>query len=189
MATKQSDGLSNSTVNSTHNNGGTITARGSTRHQTSFKLQDIVPTESVSSNGSTVVEGVSTGKALDLGVFGYNNPRPVGEKITDTICNIPNTTLKGGASEPNLITSNNKMVIKDGSENFVDGTRTRRIASAIRDNHFNLQTGKFESGYPINAEDIFVADEAAKLSRKNQGSYRFKTASNIDKKNHRDRTG
>jgi hypothetical protein len=59
----------------------------------------------------------------------------------------------------------------------VDGVRTRKLTSAIRQNKFNIYTGEFDAGYPVVTVDTFAADDAAQPTRAVPGELTYKSSS------------
>lgn len=165
MATVQKNGSSAVTSTSTVNNGGVMTANGTSA---SNKLRS----ENTASNpvgvfASTVVSGVNTAKPLSGGTFAYNEQRPVAKKLTSTLAGtVSNTFLRSGAEDPGDLRS----------INFQTKVRTQRTTTAIRANKWNECLGVWESSYPVNTTDNFFnpatsgssstsTDEAAQPTR------------------------
>lgn len=175
MATVQTDGTSSVTLASTDNNGGTIKANGSVggTFETSATTQ-----LKTGVFGSTVVDNSDSDKALSSGEFAYDNNRPVGKKITDSLATVSNNFLVSGASDPANIRSIHK----------IESIRTRKLTTAIRENRYNEFTGEFDAGYPqvsldtfynISADDTSTlpVDEAANPTRENPGELVYKDGS------------
>lgn len=181
MSTIQPNG-SPSTPTSTKNNGGAVIAGSVSRNMKSIGF--VQPDVGVF--GSAVVEGVNAVNPQPLGVFNYNNNRPVAMKTTSNLAAINNNFLLSGANDPDSIKSINYMVIDkptglgDPEVAYIDGTKTTRTASAIRENKLNIYTGKFDSGYPGTSDDYFLGvdnasgDKAAKVTRLVPGSLVYK---------------
>lgn len=163
MATKQADGISDVTVSSTRNNGGTI---------------KLISGGSISGTpeptGSLVVEGVNADKALSTGTFAYNNESPIAKKLTASLAGVNTSALLTSAGDPSHIRSIHKLEV----------VRTRRLTSAIREGKFNDFTGKFDAGYPVVAVDDFYdvstntlsetsTDEAAAPTREVPGELTY----------------
>lgn len=173
MATKQTDGLTDVTFNSTDNNGGTVKANGSVGG--TFQSTQLSQNK-VFVFGSTVVNNDSADKALEDGVFAYDNEHPVAKKVTTTLSGVPNDFLRSGASAPGTIRSIHKLEV----------VRTRRLTQAIRLNKFNEYTGKFDPGYPqgsstpddfynisTNSLQATSTDNAAEPTRDNPGELTY----------------
>jgi len=173
MATIQADGLTSVTKNSTDNNGGTVKANGDTSG--TFQASSVAQNK-VGVFGSTVVDNDSADKALDSGVFAYNNEQPVAKKITTALATVSNDYLRSGAAVPGIVRSIHRLEV----------VRTRRLTQAIRLNKFNRYTGKFEAGYPqgSNTPDEFYnistgllqptsTDDAASPTREHPGELTY----------------
>jgi hypothetical protein len=160
-----------------NNNGGTIKSNGTTSNVLFKKLKTNRPNSPVF--GSSVIEGVSSSKALSSGVFKYNNNRPVAKKTTDLINGSPNMYLISGASEPNLIRSTNSMLVKNGS--YKSGARTRKLTTAIRTGNWSIYSNKFAEGFPQVSVDDFGGDYAVMQSRNDRGSLFFIVGKSVTK--------
>lgn len=142
MATVQTDGSSSVTATSTKNNGGSFTVSGTT---TSAILESQKSSYQSDVFGSVVYNGDDADKALSAGTFAYNNQKPTGMKVTNTLSGVSNTFLVSAAND----TDNARSIAK------LEKIRTRRITTAIRANKWNQYTGEWDSGYPVNAVDNF----------------------------------
>lgn len=167
MAILQTNG-SAITGTSTKNNGGSMVGGGSV--SSGVVVSRPSSKEDVGVFGSTVIDSTDSSKALSSGVFSYNNNRPVAKKTTSTISGVSNVFLLSGADYPAGVKSIHRQLVKVEGEGFeetelVDGVRTRRSTLAIRTNHFDIYTGKFDENYPVVAADVFGNDDAATPSR------------------------
>ena len=128
---------------------------------------------------STVINNDDTDPALSEGVFAYNNRDPIAKRVTTSLSTVSNSVLQSGASQPALIRSIHK----------IETLRTRQATKAIRENRFNLFTGKYESGYPLVVIDIFGEDNAANPSREVPGSVTYKLGAVPVNDNYSKKTG
>jgi hypothetical protein len=129
---------------------------------------------------STVIDNDDTDPAISAGVFAYNNQNPIAKKITTELSTVANNVLKSGAAQPTLVRSIHKIEI----------FRTRQATKAIRENRFNIFTGKYDEGYPLVVSDILSQDKAANPSRAIPGSLNYKsTGPLIANKNYSKKTG
>lgn len=110
--------------------------------------------------GSTVLDNNTADKALNAGVFAYNNERPISKRVTTTLSTTNNNVLRSGAAVPSNVRSIHK----------VEVYRTRKLTSAIRAGKWNQYSGTFEAGYPQNVVDSVSSDNAANPSREYPGS-------------------
>lgn len=163
MATVQTNGTSPVTYTSTDNNGGTIKSNGlaSGTFQSSA-----ITLENVGVFGSTVVNNNDADKALNSGVFAYNNQSPVSKRTTSTLSTVSNNVLLSGAAQPALIRSIHKL----------ETLRTRKLTTAIRENRWNEYTGEFDSGYPQVVVDSLANDVSASPTRNNPGVLNYKSS-------------
>lgn len=175
------------------NDGGTIKGNGNT---TNKKFQKIIVNsrpESIFYKGSTVILNNTTEKALDQGIFAKNTKAPIAKKTTEQINVTNNNYLVSGALKPNLIKSVNKFQIcglpSINGPTCQDGTRTRKVTTAIRNNKYNIFSGKFDQGFPETQDDIFETDSAVSLSRNNVGVMSYKKPINVETKNYSKKTG
>jgi len=171
MATKQIDGTTNVTATSTVNNGGVAKNIGSSAN---LLTNSTLGRDNVGVFGSKVLDNSTADKAVSAGTFAYNNQSPVAKRLTTRLSGVSNTVLRSGAAQPDLVKSVHKILVKNGGGNLVAGIRTRRVATAIRAGNYNIYTGLF-SAAPTVAVDEFGADDAANVSRSNQGSLFYKT--------------
>jgi len=145
MATVQKNGSSAVTATSTVNNGGVMTANGSS----AANVLRSEPTAAANKFGvfaSTVVSGVNAEKALNAGTFAYNEQSPVGPKLTTTLAGtVNNSFLRSGADD----NANRRSI---HYQTTVTSTRT---TTAIRANKWNEYAGTWEAGFPVTATDQF----------------------------------
>jgi len=167
------------------NDGGSIKANGSTTNKKFIKIRTSI--KDVGVFGSTVIDGSNADPALPVGVFSYNNARPVGKKVTSKINTTNNSVLISGALVPRLIQSIKKL--KVCTEGCVDGIRTRQSTKAIRNNKFNIYDGKFDAGFPSVVVDIFAEDKEASVNRTNNGGFVYRIGSLPVSKNYPTKTG
>lgn len=115
--------------------------------------------------GSTVINGTETDPALSGGVFRTNTTRPIGMRLTSMLAtNVANTVLLSGADIPGQRRSIHKL----------ESMRTRRIATAIRNNKYDRFTNTFASGFPVVATDALDTDTAATPTRAVPGQLTYK---------------
>lgn len=145
MATVQKNGSSAVTSTSTVNNGGVMTANGTS----AANVLRSEPTAAANKFGvfaSTVVSGVNAEKALDAGTFAYNEQAPVGQKLTTTLAGtVSNAFLRSGADD----------IGGRRSIHYQTTTRTLRTTTAIRANKWNEYAGTWEAGFPTGVVDQF----------------------------------
>lgn len=182
----------NEAVN-TKNNGGTIKGNGSTLNKNFIKVIVNSRPESIFYNGSTVVLTNDTNKALSQGIFAKSTQSPIAKKVTNYINVVYNNYLVSGALKPNLIRSIKKAQICglpsiNGSV-CQDGIRTRKVTTAIRNNKYNIFSGKFDQGFPEIQEDLFETDRAASVSRIDTGRLIYKKPIDVEIKNYSKKTG
>lgn len=175
------------------NDGGTIKGNGTT---TNKKFQKIVVNsrpESIFYKGSTVILNNKTKKALDQGVFAKNTKQPIAKKITKQVNIVDNNYFVSGALKPNLIRSVNKAQIcglpSINGSTCQDGTRTRKLTTAIRNNKYNIFSGKFDQGFPETQDDIFQTDNAVSFSRNDSGVLTYKKPLSVETTNYSKKTG
>lgn len=180
MATQQING-SPVTNKSTKNYGGVVKTNG--QGSAPISTENVVlAKEGVFA--SVVVDGVNTDKALDSGTFAFNNKKPVAMKITQELSGVVNDFLTSGASDVVNIRSIQYQRVDDGG-NLVDGVRTTKTGSAIRQGKFDMFSGKFDAGYPQVSVDAFEGadnssgDKAAKVNRENPGELVYKLSSGV----------
>lgn len=138
--------------------------------------------------GSTVLDLNDTDKAITSGAFAYNNAKPVAKRYSTTINGTSNDVLRSGAAEPSLVQSVH--YIKVCNPTCSDGVRTRKLTSAIRNNHFNLFTGQFDVGYPVVSVDTFSEDNASRPTRSVPGELTYKSSSLVPvNDNYKKKTG
>jgi hypothetical protein len=171
MSTIQTDGTSSVTLNSTNNNSGVGINLGSA---------SLLSSRSLGANrfgvfGSTVIDNDSADKALDDGVFAYNNQRPVAKRVSTTLSTVNNDVLLSGALQPGLIRGIHKLEV----------LRTRRLTTAIRAGKWNIYKGKFLNNQnqspdnPVVAVDPLEPDAAAAPSRNVPGQLVYRTGAKM----------
>lgn len=174
MATVQTNGSSLVTKQTTVNNGGVITANGTTASG-AFRTEPTAAAQ-VGVFGSTVVDNNSADKAKSAGKFAYNNKKPIAKKVTTSLAGVNESFLKSGAGDPGHIQSIHQIRV----------VRTRRDTSAIRSGNWSYYTGKFDNGYPVVAVDEFYdiagdtksaqpTDNAANPTQEVPGELTYKT--------------
>ena len=161
MATKQTDGVSDVTAQSTSNDGGVMKANGTVSSGVVSSVG--TPRTDLGVFGSTVIDNDSSDKALLGGVFGYNNERPIAKKITVSLSTVSNDFLVSGAGDPANIRSIHK----------IESVRTRKLTTAIRNNKWNEYSGEFDSGFPQVQVDSFGEDAAANPTREVPGQLNY----------------
>lgn len=144
MATVQVDGSSPVTKATTVNNGGTAINAGTSTVLESRPLGSA----NLGVFGSKVVSDAVVDyadPALSSGTFAYNNSRPIGIKLTDTLAgSVSNTFLRSSASDLGSRRSIHRQ----------EKVRTNRFTTAFRAGYFNLYTGQW-STTPTTAVDAF----------------------------------
>jgi hypothetical protein len=160
MATKQVNG-SDSTPISTNNDGGVIKANGSVNSGVVISVS--TPRTNLGVFGSTVLDNNSADKAVDEGVFAFNNEGPIAKKISATIGGLPNDFLRSGAGDPANIRSIHK----------IESVTTRKLTTAIRTNKWNEYSGEFDAGFPEVQVDSFGEDAAANPTREVPGQLNY----------------
>lgn len=132
--------------------------------------------------GSALVEGVNIMGIDSTGLVSvpWSSPRSLVKRATKKIAS-KNTNI--------ILTSGNYATqsIDTIHENIY--ARTRLQTTAYRTGYFNNYTGKFAAGYPDNQLDYLGQDNAANLTRKNQGSIIFKNYRNISIVPYQSKTG
>lgn len=141
MATMQANG-SPVTPTSTVNDGGVMKANGGNIPGAPLST-DMTADTFLGVFASTVISGVNTEGALNGGVFAHNNELPITFYITDELGGLASSALNGPGTDPSYIRNPAPMEV----------VRTRRLATAIRENKYDYYTGAFESGYPVTAVD------------------------------------
>jgi hypothetical protein len=161
MATKQTDGVSDVTAQSTVNDGGVMKANGTT---SSGVVSNVgTPRADLGVFGSTVINNDSADPALSAGVFGYDNERPIAKKITTSLSTVDNDYLRSTAGNPGGIRSIHK----------IETVTTRKLTTAIRENKWNEYSGKFDEGFPEISTDGFGEDKAANPTREVPGQLTY----------------
>jgi hypothetical protein len=165
MATKQTDGVSDVTTQSTSNNSGVMKANGTVASGVVSSVG--TPRADLGVFGSTVINNDSADPALSSGVFGYNNERPIAKKITTTLSTVDNDYLRSTAGNPGGINSIHK----------TESATTRKLTTAIRENKWNEYSGKFDLGFPEVVVDSFGNDKAANPTRQSPGQLVYRDGS------------
>ena len=148
-------------ISSTALNGGSVSQYNySNANSTPYYGRNIADT-------SGVKESVNVGKTSDILEFSWNSQRPLVKGYTRTVNTSYNTTGK------ELGTTGSHSVEFIQSSHPVNSTRTRLVATAIRDGFYNPYNGTFDIGYPDNQLDDFQADNAAITSRNSSANMFF----------------
>lgn len=142
------------------NNGGSICAKGS--NGTALNVVSNTPPK-LDVFASTLVEGVHGSKGISGGEFAHNHHDPITKRVTKEIAGLPSNALATSGGNPGNIRSIHKLEV----------LRTRRQTSAIRSNHWDQYSGKFDVGYPVNAVDTLADDVAANPTRSVPGKLNF----------------
>lgn len=132
--------------------------------------------------GSALVSGVNiTGNNDNLNIpVPFSSPRPLVKRASKTVAGQPSSAIStSGSLAPEL-----KSTIHP-----IDSYRTRLEHQAYSAGLFNIYTGKYAAGYPDNQIDFFGVDEAANVSRSNQGKLFFKHYRAVSVVNYPARTG
>lgn len=143
----------NASNSNTGGNGGAGTRLGSGN-----SFLDSVEVSSVDNGGvfaSTVLDNNIADKALDSGIFAFNNNAPIAKKLTSKISSVNNDYLLSGAAVPSNV----------NSIHFLQTLRTTKTATAIREKKYDMYNNIWESGYPITIEDSLGFDVAAGPTR------------------------
>ena len=131
MPTAQSNGAP-STISSTNNNGGTMKANGGVSNTQLNANQ--VSNPDVGVYGSTVVEGLNkTSKAIAGGTFSHNHQRPLAFRTSTELAGVSSSALATAQNPSEWIHNKHPR----------NKVRTNQIATAIRNNQWNLYTGKW----------------------------------------------
>lgn len=129
MATVQTNGSSAVTKASTKNNGGAATRAGS-----SALLDNVnVSTTNVGVFASTVIDNEYADKALSAGVFRFDNQRPVGKRITNSLATVSNTVLQSGALLSSLLRGTHKR----------ESYKVSKVLTAYRNGYWDPYSGIF----------------------------------------------
>jgi len=122
---------------------------------------------SISSSNNTIYGGVvntsDVGSALDGGVFANNNFNPVGKRITDSLAGVDNDYLLSGALRLDLINNINR----------IESRVTTKVASAIREEKYDILNNSFDEGFPEISNDNFGNDFAARMTQSYRGRLTF----------------
>jgi hypothetical protein len=123
--------------------------------------------------GSTVVDTVDI-ETTGSGTLAHNNASPIAKRLPGS----PNDILLSGAGQPHDIQSIHYTRVYEtiGDLVGVQGVRTRKLTSAIREGKFNEFTGQFDMGYPVVSVDLFAPDQAAIPTRVNPNRFRYKSS-------------
>lgn len=151
MAVKQANGVSEVTATSTNNNGGSMKANGTA----SVLNSQSTSYDDVGVFGSVVADTDDTAKAVSAGDFSYDNEEPICKKITSSLAGVQTDVLATSSDFPNMIQDPHKQLVVNELGITVEGVKTRRQTSAIREGKWNYYTGKFDTGYPTVAADGF----------------------------------
>jgi hypothetical protein len=165
MATVQIDGVSAVTKQSTINDGGAIKANGTTSSGVVSSVS--TPRVDLGVFGSVVLDNDTADKALEDGVFRYDNERPIAKKTTTSLSTVDNDYLKSTAGNPGGINSIHK----------IESVTTRKLTTAIRENKWNEYSGKFDLGFPEVVVDNFGNDKAASPTRQSPGQLIYRDGS------------
>lgn len=152
MAVKQANGVTDVTATSTNNNGGSMKANGS---NSSVLGSQSTSSQDVGVFGSVVADTNDTSKAFSAGSFSYDNEAPICKKITTSLAGVATDVLRTSSDFPSMIQDPHKQLAVNELDIVVEGVKTRRQTSAVREGKWNYYTGKFDDGYPIVAVDGF----------------------------------
>jgi len=148
MSTAQSNGAPTTSA-STNNNGGSVKANGGASN-TQLNANS-VSSPDVGVFGSVVAEGYNqTAKAVGAGTFSHNHDRPLAFRVTGELGGVPNTALN---------TAQNPLSWIHGIHPR-QTVRTNQIATAIRNNQWNMGTGKWVVP-PTVTNDLWYSVSAA----------------------------
>lgn len=117
---------------------------------------------------TSLLDGVAVYSA-EIYVDYIGGDTTVAKRLTKSKVADVNNFLKSGAAVPSIVRSIHKLEV----------LRTRRVATAIRENQFNEYTATFGAGYPVNAVDTLATDVAATPSRTLPGRLTFQFGSNL----------
>lgn len=127
-------------INPINNTGGTIKNIGNFS-EVFDSLDHGLPSE----KSDTVIKENSYGsKASEFGIFSYNNPLPISQRMTKFLAGILSEVLLSGSGYPELIQSIKK----------IESIRTLRTSTSIRKGHYNIYSNLFDPK-PANIMDIF----------------------------------
>ena len=164
-------------------NGSTALKAGGTSVHNYSSVNSIDYNSSGLDNVSGVKEGLDVGKTSDSLEFAWNNPRPLVKGYTTAI----NTSVGTSGKELGSTGSHSTDLIR--SSHPSESTRTRLVATAIRDGFYNPYSGEFDLGYPDNQLDDFGYDYAAVANRNSQASLFFSTGSETFSRPYDKKTG
>lgn len=150
--------------NSVRNNGGVAKKVG-----VSSVLNNVnVTNPSVGVFGSTVLDNSYSDKALNGGVFAYNNQRPVAKRLTTALATVDKPVLQSGA----LVPANLRMLHKRESY------KVNKITTAIRAGYWNIYSGEWTTNPTSTTENPGV-DNAASPTRTKPGELVYKTGARL----------
>lgn len=132
--------------------------------------------------GSAVVNGVNvTSNNENLAIpVPFSNLRPLIKRASSTIAGQSSSVVKtAGSLAPELRSAIHP----------IDSYRTRLEHQAYVAGYFNPYNGKYAAGYPDNQIDFFGIDQAANVSRSNQGKLFFKHYRTVSVVNYPPKTG
>lgn len=112
--------------------------------------------------GSTVLDNGVADKALSAGTFAFNNNEPIARRVTSNLSGVYNNVLQNSAN------SGYSTAIHSNSTSY-----TAKVRTGLEAGKFNEATGEWEAGYPQNSVDDFGTDNAAAVSRADQGSLTY----------------
>ena len=130
---------------------------------------------------SSPVELNTLSKKAIVGVFAYNRDRPLTKGST--------LTLNQNHVDHDLKTPGTVDVSIDTNIHATRYNRNRLDTTAIRNNQYDVYTGKFNEGYPVVSEDDFRNDVAASPTRSNPGLLSFTLGSNVRTQQYISKTG
>lgn len=149
------------TATSTRNRGGTgINTSSSSVLSNSVSLGF----DDVGVFGSVVVDGTDTDKAVDSSGFANSTQKPIAKRLTSELGGVNNLVLLSGAAQPHLVRSVNKL----------ETINSLLQTTAYRDGRWNIFTGQYDAGYPLNSEDDFGPDNEARATRTAPGNFSYK---------------
>jgi len=168
MAVVQVDGASAVTSTSTNNNKGTIKQGGNVSNTSLWNTTDLGLQASLATQFNYISSGSDAGNdgPVAASSFNINLAQGVVRRYTTTITDIANTVLLGGDS------------YKTGISGVpYEGDNTINYASGIRNGSWNIYSGVFSPSLVVTA-DTFGADDAARVTRSQMGTYRFLVGTN-----------
>lgn len=135
--------------------------------------------EDVGVFGSTVIDNNDADKALNAGVFAYDNEKPIAKRLTTSLSTVSNDYLLSGAADPTERRSIHKLEV----------LRSRLATTAIREGHWNEYTGQYDPGYPLVVTDSLGTDNAANPTRAVPGILAYAGQSSVSTVNYSEKTG